>query len=142
MTTPPSDLHRGSCLCGAIEFTIDRSQSAGEAHCHCIDCQRATGSAFASFCFIPDSGFNAIQGEPKGYTVAGSSGGDVTRFFCADCGSQLFSQVAVMPGIRFVKAGSLDDASWMNPQQAFWCDSAQPWSAIPSSVKKHASNPS
>jgi hypothetical protein len=131
----------GGCLCGAVRYAIDRGSVAGESHCHCRDCQRATGSAFATFCFVPDTGFRSEAGEAKGYTVGGSSGQGVSRYFCADCGSQLYSEVGVMPGVKFVKAGSLDDASWMSPQSAFWCDTAQPWITMPEGVTEIAKNP-
>ena len=131
----------GGCLCGAIRFTIDRSAIAGQSHCHCRDCQQATGSAFATFCFVPDAGFRTESGEAKGYSVPGSSGAGVNRFFCGECGSQLWSEVGVMPGVKCVKAGALDDASWMEPQSAFWCDTAQPWVAMPENVAKIAKNP-
>ncbi len=132
---------QGGCLCGKVRYAIDRGGIAGQAHCHCRDCQRATGSAFATFCFVPDASFRADQGEAKGFTVQGTSGGSVTRFFCPDCGAQLYSEVAVMPGVRFVKSGSLDDASWMEPQAVFWCDTAQPWVAMPDGLAEHATNP-
>ena len=132
----------GGCCCGAVRYAIDRGAIAGQAHCACTDCKRATGSAFATFCFVPEPAFRAEQGEPKGFTVQGSSGGDVTRYFCPDCGAQLYSEVAVMPGVRFVKAGSLDDASWMSPEAAFWCDSLDTWAAFPEGVTRHAMNPS
>ena len=131
----------GGCLCGNVRYEIDRSGVVGQAHCHCPDCQRATGSAFASFCFVPEPSFRAGQGEPKGYTVKGSSGELVTRFFCPDCGSPLYSEVAVMPGAKIVKSGSLDDASWMRPEMMIWCDTAQPWVAMPDGLAKHAKNP-
>ena len=70
------------CLCGAVKFAIDKETIVGQAHCHCRDCQRATGSAFASFCFVPETGFRADSGEAKGYRVGGSSGQGVTRYFC------------------------------------------------------------
>ncbi len=131
----------GGCLCGAVRYAIDRNALAGQAHCQCRDCQRATGSAFATFCFVPEAAFRADSGEPKGYRVEGESGNAVTRFFCAECGAQLYSEVEVMPGLRFVKSGSLDDASWMSPTAVFWCDSAQPWVAMPDDVTKHPRNP-
>lgn len=131
----------GGCLCGAIRYTFDREGVVGQAHCHCPDCQRSTGSAFATFCFVPDAHFEAEQGEPRAYTVQGTSGGDVTRFFCPDCGSQLYSQVGVMPGVRFVKAGSLDDSSWMQPQAVFWCDTMPRWVQQPEGLQRHARNP-
>jgi hypothetical protein len=128
-------------LCGEIRYAIDRDGLAGQGHCHCRDCQRSTGSAFATFCFVPSAAFRAESGTAKGYTVQGESGKGVTRFFCPDCGAQLYSEVEVMPGLRFVKSGSLDDASWMEPGVALWCDSAQPWTVIPDGVQKHAANP-
>ena len=131
----------GGCLCGNIRYAINRAGVVGQAHCQCRDCQRATGSAFATFCFVPDIGFRADRGEAKSFSVTGSSGGDVVRFFCADCGSPLYSEVATMPGVKFVKAGSLDDASWMQPQAVFWCDTAQPWAAMPDGISEHARSP-
>lgn len=140
--TESNEWQAGGCVCGKIRYAIDRGGVLGQAHCHCRDCQRATGSAFATFCFVPETHFRSEQGQPKGFTVTGTSGGEVTRFFCADCGAQLYSEVAIMPGVRFVKAGSLDDASWMQPQSVFWCDTAQPWVAMPDGLAAHAKNPS
>lgn len=131
----------GGCTCGAIQYAIDRNGVAGQAHCNCRDCQQATGSAFATFCFVPDASFRSDAGEAKGFRVPGSSGQGVTRFFCSECGSQLYSEVAVMPGFKFVKSGSLEDASWMTPGAAYWCDSAQPWVAMPEGIEKFPTNP-
>ena len=50
-------------------------------------------------------------------------------------------KIATMPGVKFVKSGSLDDASWMQPQMVLWCDSAQPWVAMPDDLAQHARNP-
>ncbi len=118
---------KGGCLCGSVRFRFDRAAVVGASHCHCRDCQRATGSAFATFCFVPEAAFELERGEPRSFAVKGESGGDVSRAFCGDCGSQLYSTVAVMPGMYFVKAGALDDAAWMEPSQDFWVSSAQPW---------------
>lgn len=135
------DWQRGGCLCGEVRYAIDREGISAQAHCQCRDCQRATGSAFATFCFVPEPSFRAERGEPRGFSVVGASGGSVERFFCAACGSQLYSEVGTMPGMKFVKAGSLDDASWMNPQMVLWCDSAQPWVSLPEGLDRHATNP-
>jgi hypothetical protein len=74
-------------------------------HCHCRDCQRCTGSGFATFVVVPEAAFE-LSGEPRGFTVTGESGGSVTRSFCPSCGSQLYSQVTIMPGFFFVKAAA------------------------------------
>ena len=133
---------QGGCLCGAIRFAFDRSAAVAQAHCHCPDCQRSTGSAFATIAFVPEPAFQKVKGEAKGYEVAGDSGGKVKRFFCPECGSQLYSQVEVSPGIVFVKAGAMDDASWFAPSMVLWSDTAQPWApAMPEGLSTHAKNP-
>ncbi len=53
----------------------------------------------------------------------------MTRFFCADCGSPLFSEPAQGP-FQVVKAGSLDDPSWLSLGGALYTCSAQPWAHI------------
>ncbi len=130
----------GGCACGDVRFRFDRSASPSAHHCHCRDCQRATGSAFATFCIVPGPAFE-LEGEPKTWRVAGESGGGVERSFCGTCGSQLFSQVEVMPGVYFVKTGAMDDASWVDPASSFWSVSAQPWCPVNPDIPSHERNP-
>jgi hypothetical protein len=132
---------RGSCLCGAVRFEIERSGVVSAHHCHCDDCRRATGSGFATFCMLPESAFEQLGAEPKLYEVTGESGGKVNRAFCGTCGSQLYSKVGVMPGFLFVKAGVLDDASWVEPVSSFWGSSAQPWAPADTRHPVHEGNP-
>lgn len=134
-------IERGGCLCGAVRYTLDRAAVAGASHCHCRDCQRCTGSGFATFVFAPQGSFTLESGKPASFAVKGESGGDVERFFCRDCGSQLYSEVSVMPGFRFVKAGSLDDASWVEPTSSYWGISAQPWAKPLAGLTLHDRNP-
>lgn len=49
------------------------------------------------------------------------------RQFCPHCGSPLFSTVEAMPGVAFLKAGTIDDISWFEPTAEIWTRSAQPW---------------
>ena len=136
-----SEVAGGHCLCGAIHFEIDRSAVVSAHHCHCTDCQRSTGSAFATFCLVPEASFRTSSGTPRFYGVTGTSGGNVERGFCGDCGSPLFSRVAMAPGFLFVKAGALDDASWISPASSFWGASAQPWATPASGLAVHEGNP-
>ena len=131
----------GGCLCGAIRFEIDRGGVVSASHCHCKDCQRSTGSAFASFAVVGEAALSAKGGEARGFRVEGKSGNGVTRYFCPECGSPLWSEVELMPGFRFVKAGSLDDAAWLEPSSVFWGDSAQPWAPPIEGIPVHPENP-
>jgi hypothetical protein len=61
-------------------------------------------------------------------TIGEDHGGETQRYFCSACGSPIFSAATVLPDVAFLKAGSLDDASWLNPTVEAWTSSAQPWS--------------
>lgn len=131
----------GSCLCGSIKYT---SESAPQmtAVCHCKNCQRQSGTAFSIIVGVPaDSLVFEGQENLKEYLDHGESGGAVYRRFCRNCGSPILSLVASAPGMAFIKAGTLDDSSWLNPSVHIWCDTAQPWVSIPDSAMKIPRNP-
>ncbi len=131
----------GGCLCGAVRFRVQQNAVVSAHHCHCRDCQRATGSSMATFAAVPSPGFTLEKGEVASYTVIGQSGGKVTRLFCPTCGSQLWSEVTVMPGVKFVKAGVFDDPSWVSPVSSFWTSSAQPWGHVDPTIPGFETNP-
>ena len=99
-----------------------------------------TGAHMATIAGVSSDTFT-VNGEPKVYVTKGDSGRDVQRSFCAECGSTLFSTCDVMPGLHFIEAGSLDDASWLNPTMHIYTSSAQPWAGIPDSIEQHAKMP-
>lgn len=136
-----SEKQEGRCLCGGVQYTVDPSAVVGAGHCHCKDCQRCTGSGFATFLFVPEAALDVASGDVGSFEVTGESGGAVVRSFCKNCGSQLWSRVAVMPGLFFLKAGTLDDASWVKPQAAYWGASANPWAPPVPGVPLHERNP-
>ena len=90
---------------------------------------------------VPESALKMLSGEARFYTVKGASGGDVNRGFCANCGSPVFSRVDMASGVLFVKAGALDDASWIKPESSFWVESAQPWAQPTEGIPANEGNP-
>lgn len=130
----------GACLCGNFTYHFDREQIVSAHHCHCKDCQRMTGSGKATIVMVPTALLHT-QGTLKTYTVTGTDGSHVTRGFCPDCGSQTLSYVEEMPDIRFVKAGTLDDSSWLTIDSSFWGCSAMPWSPLDTQVAAFDKNP-
>jgi hypothetical protein len=95
-------------------------------NCHCRDCQRASGWAYAPVFFVPQKAVK-ITGEVKYYDVAGDSGHTLSRGFCPTCGSRLFGKPAVMSDTMGIMAGSLDDPSRHRPAIDVYTASAQPW---------------
>ena len=114
----------GGCLCGSVRYECS-AEPIAMGNCHCRDCQRATGSAYASGLLVPQSAVT-ITGDVKYYDVIGDSGSIVGRGFCPNCGSRLFSKPPI-PELMGILAGSLDDPSWFRPTMDFYTASAQPW---------------
>jgi hypothetical protein len=69
----------------------------------------------------------AVNGTTRTYDFVGDSGKAKRHRFCPECGSGLFNEGDVAPGIVVIFAGTLDDASWLKPTMQIYCDSAQPW---------------
>ena len=116
----------GGCRCGQIRYAVS-AEPLFAAHCHCRDCQYASGTGFSSVLAVPTASFRLTAGEPRAFDVAAESGNIVSRKFCPNCGSPLFSELKAAPGVWIVKAGSLDDPGIMKPSMHIWCDSAQTW---------------
>src|SRR5258708_6309314 len=116
----------GGCACGAIRYKFE-GEPLFAVNCHCRDCQRETGSAFAAVLGIPSAGFEVTKGNPKHYETRADSGNLTSRVFCGNCGSPLFGQPKGHADMVTIRAGSLDDPSIFRPVQDIYVSSAQPW---------------
>jgi hypothetical protein len=111
-----------------VTYSAD-AEPVAQAVCHCTDCQRQTGNPFSVIVGVPRAAFNVEGDTLASFTTTGEDhGGDTERYFCSACGSPVFSFAAVAPQLAFIKAGSLDDSSWLEPAIEVWTRSAQPWS--------------
>jgi hypothetical protein len=116
----------GGCSCGAIRYEV-ASFPLLLYTCNCTDCQRTSGSAFALNMPVATSGFRITQGEPKGWRRASPSGTEVTSWFCGDCGARLYGERQGRPDTMNLRAGTLDDTSWLTPIAHIFLRSAQGW---------------
>ncbi len=129
----------GGCLCGNIRYTCE-AEPMMMAICHCKNCQKQTSTSFSILVAVPKGALN-IEGELSAYNDQGSSGQAVIRKFCGKCGSPILSDVAALPTMDFLKAGTLDDTSWLKPEAQLWCDSAQSWLKLDADIAQMAQNP-
>lgn len=130
----------GGCACGAVRYECT-ARPVLAAHCHCRDCQRASGAPMATVFAVPRPAFHQIKGSTATHTCTGDSGQPVVRHFCPQCGSPLFSDVAVMPDLWFVRAVSLDDPGAVTPTLHVYCDSAQSWDQADDGLPKYGKMP-
>lgn len=119
----------GQCLCGEVTYTI-ASEPKFTAICHCTDCQRQTGGAYSLVIGVDDDQLKITGDAVKTFiTVGAEHKTNTNRSFCSECGSPIVGRIDAMPGLAFVKAGTLNDTSWLKPTVEVWCRSAQPWVA-------------
>jgi hypothetical protein len=126
MAEAPSEFS-GHCLCGSVTYRVSAAP-AMQGVCHCTDCQRQTGTAFSVVIAVPRAALT-VEGDTLAcYTTVGEAHGTPTqRHFCSACGSPIMSLIEAMPELAFIKAGTLDDAAWLEPSVEVWTRSAQPW---------------
>ena len=133
-------IETGGCLCGNIKYKFNREDVVSAGHCHCKDCQKITGSGKATIVFVPTKSLK-IDNNYKVYSVIGHDGTNVHRGFCPNCGSPIISYVTEQPDLRFIKAGSLDDSSWIKIESSFWSISANKWDPVNDNLPCFKQNP-
>jgi len=126
----------GGCLCGYVRYTYHGD--IGEAnYCHCEDCRRVTGSAFGVSVQLDVKGFEIVSGQTRSFTKHGDSGNELTRHFCPQCGSPVYTSSPAHPQHIYVKAGTLDDASLVAPARQSWTASSVSWHRIPPTITSY-----
>ena len=122
----------GGCQCGRIRYRVE-GKSFGLAICHCTECQRQSGSAFGMSLAVAPTAFKLSSGVLKTFEVKCDSGRIKTCAFCPDCGTRIYHQTG--NGMS-LKAGTLDDTSWLNPEAHYWTKRKQSWVMIPDGVSQ------
>jgi hypothetical protein len=123
----------GGCHCGALRYEISAAPILTYT-CHCTDCQRITGTAFSLAIIVLESAFRLTKGEPRPVERIAESGRVNVRLLCPDCGcwiSGMGRPDATGELVRRVRAGTLDDRSWLRPTTHFFTRSKQPWVTLP-----------
>jgi hypothetical protein len=119
----------GGCLCGAVRYKSSDAP-VRQAVCHCRDCQRHGGSILHVSVWVPKAGFTITKGELHKYETHADSGRKITRSFCPVCGSGITVEAELRPQHIAVKAGTLDDPSFVRPALEIYTRSKLPWVSI------------
>jgi hypothetical protein len=124
----------GGCFCGAVRYE-SKNAPVLMVNCHCRDCQRSSGSAFAPIAMVPKQGLT-ISGEVRYHKTVADSGKEIERGFCPTCGSQILLKIERRPEVLGMQAASFDDPSIFKPTLQIWTDSAQVWDHMDPAVEK------
>jgi hypothetical protein len=130
---------KGGCLCGAVRYTAEADPMSATI-CHCRDCQKFTGSAFAALIRVSKEKL-AIEGTLKTFSSLGGSGNPLLRHFCPECGSSIAEEPGARPGIIVLNVGTFDDPTIAKPAQEIFCDAALPWVEVHGDIPRFAKRP-
>jgi hypothetical protein len=127
--------YTGGCLCGAVRYSVDAEPLPGrQLLCHCVDCQKQTGTAFVSGMAFPADGVT-ITGTMTTFTMPGGQSGEpMHRRFCTKCGSPILIEKDGS-GRKLLMAGTLDDKSLFKPEISLFCEQAPSWVVMPADTQ-------
>jgi hypothetical protein len=112
----------GGCYCGAVRYEADGAPFH-RTLCHCVDCRRVSGAPAVAWFSVARAALRFTQGSPMWYR----SSPQVTRGFCAQCGTQLTYAHDTSPGEIDITTCSLDDPQALPPEDHTFARSRLHW---------------
>jgi hypothetical protein len=122
----------GGCACGAVRYRLT-SDPLFVHCCHCLNCQRQTGSAFVINLLIEADRVELLAGDPRPVDVPRDDGSQQRIYRCPDCQVAVFSEYG-RPEVRFVRAGTLDEPAGVRPDVHIYTRSKVGWITLPDSA--------
>ncbi len=127
-----------SCVCGQLRIEVE-GEPRGVGVCHCLACQRRTGSVFAAL-----AGFAApwrVTGTATEYVRAGDQGARFRFRFCPVCGSTVFHTEEGVEDFVSVAVGAFADPSFPPPEDSVYDCRRHPWVQLPAGIARYDKDP-
>jgi hypothetical protein len=121
-------IRHAACCCGQLKATVE-GEPVRRSMCHCLECQRRTGSIFGVQARWP-RGQVKLAGKATKYTRTGDSGGKIDFYFCPSCGSTVYWVMQEQPDIVAVTVGSFADPAFPPPKFSVYESRRHPWSIL------------
>lgn len=131
-------MHRGSCLCQSVIYEID-GDIGQSIMCHCQNCRKANGSAFAVNASIKSADFRLLKGAESVKEYSSSAG--VYRVFCGTCGAPIYSKRDYDPEHYRLRVGTLDTPLPLAPNMHIFAGSKAEWDQITDGLAQYAERP-
>lgn len=128
----------GHCECGRIRYRCDGDIN-DFSHCHCSQCRRLHGAAFATYAGVAREQFRYLQGATEVQVYASSA--THNRVFCANCGSNILVELLTDPDNLYLAMGTVDGNPPHPPAYHIYVGSKAPWHEITDQHPQHNTAP-
>ena len=124
-----------ACSCGQLQVTV-QGEPIRISMCHCLACQRRTGSAFGFQARFPSNRVR-VEGRYSDYTRTSDEGEERTFHFCPDCGATVFYVLSTDPDVMAVPIGAFADPGFPPPTVSAYESRRHPWLTITAAMEHH-----
>jgi hypothetical protein len=125
-----------ACSCGQLRLVVE-GEPLRISICHCLACQRRTGSAFGFQARFPRDRAE-IAGRSCEYVRTSDEGEPRTYSFCPECGSTVYYVLASARDVIAVPVGAFADPGFPEPRVSVWERHKHAW-VVPPARAEHAS---
>ena len=127
-----------ACTCGQLSIEV-AAEPLGVGVCHCLACQRRTGSVFAALASFPTP--YRVTGNATEHLRTGDQGAKFIFRFCPVCGSTVFHTEVGEDSRVSVAVGAFADPHFPPPQVSVYDCRRHPWVRLPSDIVAFAKDP-
>ena len=128
----------GFCECRRVRFEID-GEIEDFSHCHCSQCRRMHGAAYATFAGVARSKFRYVSGESD--VSAYESSDSSYRYFCSICGSNILGALSSEPDTFYLSMSMIEGDPPRPPGYHIYVGSKAPWHEITDNLPQHDTEP-
>lgn len=125
---------RAACSCGQLHVVAE-GEPVRISMCHCLACQRRTGSAFGIQARFPAERVR-IEGRSTEY-VRSSDSGDATFHFCPECGATVYYRLSTVSDVIAIPIGAFADPTFPPPTISVYESRRHPWLTVPAAAEHH-----
>jgi hypothetical protein len=122
-----------ACSCEQLRLTAE-GEPVRISMCHCLACQRRTGSAFGVQARFEEERVQ-IEGRYSEYLRVSDEGEERNFYFCPECGATVFYKAASAPGLVAVPVGAFADPTFPAPTVSVWGSRRHPWLQLPEDIE-------
>ena len=123
-----------ACSCGGLTALVT-ADPIRISVCHCLDCQRRTGSVFGAQARFPRESVT-VQGQASEYVRTGDEGSIITFRFCPKCGATVCYTVDDLPDSVAIPVGAFADPGFPGPSFSVYEERMHAWVHLPGNIER------